>query len=293
MTIELSATPLFVDGDQVRLTQIVTNLLQNAIKYTPDEGEIFIGVASQGEWVEIRVRDNGTGITAEALPHVFELFVQGERPLSRAQGGLGIGLTVVRRMVELHGGTVQAQSAGQDLGSEFIVKLPAVEQSFKARAPASATATLAPIPARILIVEDNVDAGNVLAHLLRLSGHEVDIALDGPSGLERFERTRPQIVLCDIGLPGIDGYEVVARMRECRHDPRPALIALTGYGGAANADRALSAGFDCHVIKPVDPDALLRLIDAAMRVEDWTISAHGILTGHGSLIDEERRGRAD
>lgn len=288
-SLDLGVEPLFVDGDQVRLTQIVTNLLQNAAKYTPDGGEISVSVRRQGPCVEISVRDDGAGITAEALPHIFDLFVQDERPLNRSQGGLGIGLTIVRRMAEMHGGTVKALSAGRDSGSEFIVSLPVVRAPGKPTTAPRAVATLAPTPARILIVEDNVDAGAILADLLRLSGHEVEVALDGPSGLERFEQTQPQVVLCDIGLPGLDGYEVVARMRKARHEPRPALIAVTGYGGPSNVDRALMAGFDYHVVKPIDPEAVLRLIDSAVRLEDWTTSGFGVLTSHGSLREPDRR----
>ena len=289
-TAEFDPESLFVDGDQVRLTQIITNLLQNAARYTPDGGEISVQARRQGDQVEIRVRDNGAGITAEALPHVFDLFVQDERPLSRAEGGLGIGLTVVRRMVEMHGGTVQAFSEGRDRGSEFIVRLPAIQAPGFPKLAPPAAAALAPVAARILIVEDNVDAGNALAELLRLSGHKVEIALDGPSGLKRFEECRPQVVVCDIGLPGLDGYEVVTRMRQSRHDPRPALIALSGYGGPTYADRALQAGFDHHIVKPVNPEEILRLIDAAMRLEDWTVTSHGQLTsGFGGLREDERR----
>ena len=289
LSVDLEPGPLFVDGDPVRLTQIITNLLQNAVKYTPEGGEISLSARKLAGDVEVRIRDNGTGITAEALPHVFDLFVQDERPLSRAQGGLGIGLTVVQRMVEMHGGTVEARSDGRDLGSEFIIKLPAVEPVVKRNVAPRAVAALAPIPARILVIEDNVDAGEVLAELLRLSGHDVEVALDGSGGLDRFEQIRPQVVLCDIGLPGMDGYEVVARMRKSRHDPRPALIAVTGYGGSRNIDRALMAGFDYHVVKPVDPEAILRLIDSAMRVEDWTSTGQGVLTSHGSLPEDDRR----
>lgn len=265
LSVEFDPEPLFVDGDQVRLTQIVTNLLQNAAKYTPTRGEISVTSRRTGTKVEIRIRDNGAGITAEALPHVFDLFVQDERPLSRAQGGLGIGLTVVQKMVEMHGGTVEARSDGRDRGSEFIICLPETGAPAAQKTAPGAVDVLAPVPARVLIVEDNVDAGNLLAGLLRLSGHEVEVALDGPSGLERFEQRSPRVVLCDIGLPGLDGYEVGARMRKCQHEPRPTLVALSGYGGPADVERALLAGFDHHVVKPGNTEAILRLIDSAMR----------------------------
>jgi two-component system, sensor histidine kinase len=275
LSVHIDAGPLFVDGDPFRLTQIVTNLLQNATKYTPDRGHICVSARQQGDRVEIRISDDGAGITAEALPHVFDLFVQDERPLSRAQGGLGIGLTVVQRMVEMHGGTVEARSDGRDRGSEFTVWLPVIDAPGALKVAPRAVAAVASVPARILIVEDNVDAGNMLADLLRLSGHEVEIALDGPSGLQRFENWSPQVVLCDIGLPGLDGYEVVAQMRSSRHDPRPALIALSGYGGPADVERALLAGFDHHVVKPASPVAILQLIDSSMRPNNSTLGTAG------------------
>lgn len=283
LDLELGPEVLFVDADPVRLTQVVTNLLHNAAKYTPHGGEISLGVRRQGEHVEVRVRDNGVGIAAEALPHVFDLFVQEERPLNRSQGGLGIGLTIVRRMVEMHGGSVEARSDGRDAGTEFIVSLPLVEPPREPSSTPHPVGAPAPTPARILIVEDNADAGAVLADLLRLSGHEVDVAPDGPSGLEHFEQMQPQVVLCDIGLPGLDGYEVVALMRKAHHEPRPALIALTGYGGPTNVDRALRAGFDYHVCKPVNPEAVLRLIDSAIRQFGNSIGG----------LDHHRAGPAD
>ena len=288
--VEFDPEPLFVEGDPVRLVQVVTNLLQNAAKYTPDGGQIVLKVQRHGEQVEIRVRDNGAGITAEALPHVFGLFVQDERPLSRAQGGLGIGLTIVQRMVEMHGGSVEALSEGRDRGSEFIVRLPITPAPGVPHVAPRAVATLAPLPARVLIVEDSSDAANLLADLLRLSGHEVELALDGLSGLEKFEQWKPQVVFCDIGLPGLDGYEVVARMRKSKVYPRPAVIALSGYGGPAYSERSLLAGFDHHIVKPGNPEDILRLIDAAMRLEDWMVTEHGqITTEHGSLQEDVRR----
>ena len=265
LTLDMPATPPFVDGDPVRLAQIVGNLLHNAAKYTQEGGAIALSARRQGETVVIRISDNGIGISAEALPHIFDLFTQDERSLSRSQGGLGIGLTVVRSMVELHSGTVEARSGGLGRGSAFIVTLPRLEHVVKA-ASTFASAAPAPTRARILLIDDNVDAGVILAMLLRLTGHEVAVALDGPSALEAFAEVRPQIVLCDIGLPGMDGYAVAARMRERGPGPMPVMIALTGYGGPKDRERALAAGFDHHLVKPADPEALLRLIDSAMLV---------------------------
>ena len=267
LTLDMPATPPFVDGDPVRLAQIVGNLLHNAAKYTQEGGTIALSARRQGETVVIRVSDNGIGISAEAMPHIFDLFTQDERSLSRSQGGLGIGLTVVRSMVELHAGTVEARSGGLGQGSTFTVTLPRLEHAVEA-ASTFASAAPAPTPtrARILLIDDNVDAGVILAMLLRLSGHEVAVALDGPSALEAFADVRPQIVLCDIGLPGMDGYAVAARMRERGRGSMPVMIALTGYGGLKDRERALAAGFDHHLVKPADPEALLRLIDSAMLV---------------------------
>ena len=265
LTLDMPATPPFVDGDPVRLAQIVGNLLHNAAKYTQEGGTIALSARRQGETVVIRVSDNGIGISAEALPHIFDLFTQDERSLSRSQGGLGIGLTVVRSMVELHAGTVEARSGGLGRGSVFIVTLPRLEHAVEA-ASTFASAAPAPTRARILLIDDNVDAGVILAMLLRLSGHEVAVALDGPRALEAFAEVRPQIVLCDIGLPGMDGYAVAARMRERGPGSMPVMIALTGYGGLKDRERALAAGFDHHLVKPADPEALLRLIDSAMLV---------------------------
>jgi len=293
LSLDLPATPLFMDGDPARLVQIVTNLLRNSAKYTGQGGQISISARRQGNKVVIRVRDNGMGISPEALPYVFDLFVQDQRALSRSDGGLGVGLTVVRRMVDLHGGTVEAYSEGREQGSEFVVTFPSVDRRNEVSVLPTAVATLAPTATSILVVEDNVDAGEALAELLRMSGHHVEVALDGFAGLAIFEQSRPRVVLCDIGLPGINGYEVAQRMRSSRHEPRPSLIALTGYGDQQASERALAAGFDRHVVKPVNPDALLRLIDSALWAEDWAASGSGQITSHGSLLDIDRRGGFD
>ena len=261
LTLELPATPVDVDGDPVRLAQIVSNLLHNAAKYTQEGGAIVIGARRVGETVVIRVSDNGAGISAEQLPGVFDLFTQDARSLSRSQGGLGIGLTVVRSMVELPGGPVAAPRGGFGQGSEFIVPLPCVEHA--ASAPPLALAEPAAAGVRILLIDDNVDAGVVMAMLLRLSGHEVTVVLDGPSALRAYAQALPQVVLCDIGLPGMSGYEVAAKIREGAEPARPLLIALTGYGGPKDRERAFAAGFDHHLVKPADPEALLLLIAGA------------------------------
>ncbi len=270
LSVELPAEPLLVDGDPPRLAQIIGNLLHNASKYSPAGGSVSVLARAVGPEVEIRVTDNGEGIAADVLPHVFDLFTQSERSLSRSQGGLGIGLTVVRSMVELHGGRVEARSAGPGLGSEFIVTLPLL-------APADGGQPEAPaaIPSvahgDILLIDDNADAQALLAMLLGLQGHRVVTAADGAQALQQFAQLRPDVVLCDIGLPGMNGYEVARRMHalwteaDTTGGAMPLMVALTGYGGAQDRERALAAGFHQHQVKPVDANALLLLIDAHLR----------------------------
>lgn len=272
LDLDLSAASVSVRGDPVRLLQVFSNLLQNAIKYTPEGGEIVVAVRVVRGTVEVTIRDNGMGISPEMLPHIFDLFTQDERTLGREAGGLGIGLTVVRRMVEAHGGTVEAESAGVGLGSVFTVVLPKLDDpDVDVTGPeAVAVPIQALAPAHVLVVEDNFDAGETMAELLRSVGHVVDLVIDGPSGLALFESGRPQVVLCDIGLPGMDGYEVASRMCASRHMPKPTLIAVTGYGGPQNVERAMSAGFDHYMTKPVDPELLLQLVNAALPTQDQT-----------------------
>ena len=264
LTLDIPVTPLYVDGDPVRLAQILGNLLHNASKYTQAGGAITVSVQRHRDTVVIRVTDNGVGILAELLPHIFELFTQDDRSLSRTETGLGIGLTVARSMVELHGGTVDAHSGGLGQGSEFIVTLPCIEHVVERAVAKPAGAATAATAARILLIDDNADAGEILAMLLRASGHEVETALDGPRALKFFAQVRPQVVLCDIAMPGMDGYQIAAQMRECTQGPMPVMIALTGYGDSQNRDRALAAGFNHHVVKPADPEALQRLIESAL-----------------------------
>ena len=262
LTLDLPAAPIHVDGDPVRLAQIVGNLLQNSAKYTPAGGAITVEVRALAEAVTIRVRDDGVGISAAALPHVFDLFAQDERSLDRSQGGLGIGLTVVRGMVELHGGSVVARSDGPGHGSEFVVTLPRLWRAAAAALPPRPA--FVPTPARILLVDDNVDIGDMTAMLLGMSGHEVVVAVDGPGALAAFAQQRPEVVICDIGLQGMDGYQVAMRMRDAQRGPMPLMIAVTGYGTDKDRQRALAAGFDHHLIKPADTETLLRLIETAV-----------------------------
>ncbi|WP_441286631.1 ATP-binding protein [Sorangium sp. KYC3313] len=283
----LPAAAVHVLADAVRLEQILVNLLTNACKYTDIGGHIGVTVEQRGDRVELRVRDDGIGIAREVLPHVFELFHQADRSLDRAPGGLGLGLTIVRDLVALHGGSIEATSPGPGQGSEFIVRLPVaadervpaaaderVPAAADERVPAAAVgATSAPsknaeLPSpaarklRVLIVEDNVDAASTLADALLALGQEVWIAGDGPRALKAAAEHRPDLVLLDIGLPGMDGYEVARRLREAELCSG-ALVALTGYGQASDRRRAEAAGFDAHFVKPMSLDALAGVVDAA------------------------------
>jgi signal transduction histidine kinase/CheY-like chemotaxis protein len=258
LTVELPPELVFVDGDPVRLVQVFANLINNALKYTAVGGRIVVRVQPGDAELVVRVQDNGRGIAADALPRVFDLFAQEDRSLAHAQGGLGIGLTVVRRLVELHGGSVEATSAGLGRGAEFIVRLPSTRDGPLA-SRASPESARAPKGIRIAVIEDNVDANDSLCALLQLAGHEVVSAYDGPSGLALVRSSRPQIVLCDIGLPGMDGFAIAARLRDEMGAAVPTLVAISGYGRAEDAARAIESGFAVHLTKPVDPAALLRL----------------------------------
>jgi CheY-like chemotaxis protein len=235
---------------------VTTNLLTNALKYTPAGGRIEVGVAHENGQAVLRVKDSGVGIPATLLPRIFDLFVQGERPLERRAGGLGIGLTLVRRLVQLHGGTIEAQSvAGQ--GSVFTVRLPAVaalaatRETERDRLPESRRR-------RVGIVEDNEDALAALRSLLELDGHSVWSASDGLAGLDAVLAQRPDVAVIDIGLPGIDGYELAKRSRAAGYAGR--MIALSGYGQDRDVQQALKSGFDAHLVKPVDPQALRKAL---------------------------------
>jgi PAS domain S-box-containing protein len=265
LTLSVSAEPMYVDGDASRLEQAVGNLLANAAKYTDPGGSIALAAERDGRQVVIRVRDNGIGIAPEILPRVFDLFAQAERSLDRSAGGLGIGLTLARRIVELHGGTVNATSSGLGRGAEFIVRLPALE-----RVPNAVALTLADTPrgqlpkargARILMVEDHPDAAESLMILLELLGHKVRIVHDGVAALVAARANPPEVMLIDIGLPGMNGYEVAQAIRQDPTLRHIMLVALTGYGQPEDTATALAAGFDYHLVKPVDPDALGRLVD--------------------------------
>ena len=253
---------LYVDGDALRLQQVFGNLLTNAAKYTPMGGSVALSVARAGDHAKVEVRDSGVGLSAEMRDRVFEPFVQAERPLDRAEGGLGLGLAIVRGLVEMHGGKVEARSEGEGRGSTFVVTLPLAAQRLQPSGAVAADprASRRALRSRqILLVDDNVDAANVLAAALTLLGHSVQTAHDGPSALSVLETYSPEIALLDIGLPGMDGYELARRIRE-REAP-PLLMALTGYGDVAARRASTSAGFERHLVKPVKLEALVELLE--------------------------------
>lgn len=248
-------------GDSTRLTQVVGNLINNAAKYTEAGGRITVTLAREDEWLVVRVADNGVGMSPQILPHVFNLFLQAERSLDRSLGGLGIGLSVVKRLTELHGGTVEAHSAGERLGSEFVVRLPA-DGTAASPAPSEVPAGASALARRILVVDDNRDAVDALAMMLRLNGSDVEVAYDGQSGLATARSFRPDALVLDIGLPGMDGYEVARRLRERPETADKLIIAVTGYGQKEDRERAHAAGFDHHLVKPIESETLLRLLAA-------------------------------
>lgn len=251
---------IFVEGDALRLTQVVENLLTNAAKYTDPGGQIWLTVEATGDQIEVRVRDTGIGMPPELLPHVFEIFTQGPQRLDRAKGGLGLGLPLVRLLVGMHGGRVHASSAGPGKGSEFVVVLPRMRTADAVVRDPDATADIdAPAAGgrRILVVDDEVDAAHALVQLLGMRGHDAREAHDGPAALEAARELRPEIVLLDLGLPEMDGYEVAARLRD-EHGPKLRIVALTGY--QRDAERLATAGFDDHIIKPATTEKLSRVL---------------------------------
>ncbi|WP_165250990.1 hybrid sensor histidine kinase/response regulator [Paludisphaera soli] len=252
---------LVLDADPTRLEQMVVNLLNNAAKFSDDGGLVRLSARREGEEVVIRVEDQGIGIPPEKLRQVFELFAQGDRSLARSEGGLGIGLTVVRKLAELHGGTVEVRSEGPGRGSEFTIRLPAAD-GLGEDAPAPGATAERPRggPLRILVVDDNMDSATGLAKLLRLLGHRVETAYTGPESLAAAREHSPEVVLLDIGLPGMDGYEVAASLRREGPCKDALIVAVSGYGRDEDRRRSREAGFDRHLIKPVDRDALAALL---------------------------------
>jgi PAS domain S-box-containing protein len=262
LSVSLPATPVVLECDPVRMAQVVGNLLLNAAKYTDQAGSISLTAERVDGEVVICVRDTGVGIDPELLPHVFDLFTQADRSLARSQGGLGIGLTVVKHLVEMHGGSVHAGSAGASQGSEFVIRLPALPPQPRGDDAWPTGVEVQPrgSPRRVLVVDDNVDAVQSTAILLRMLGHKVETAHDGHSALETVQTFQPEVILLDIGLPGISGYDV-ARALRAKPENRPLiLVAVTGYGQDEDCRRSAEAGFDRHLVKPVNPVTLAGLL---------------------------------
>lgn len=258
LRVSLPDQALAVECDPARLAQVFSNLLWNASKFTQEGGAISLSVEPDGQGARVIVEDNGIGITPDLLPQVFELFLQGPRGLARSEGGMGIGLSVVRSLVKMHDGTVEAWSEGSGKGSRFTVTLPCarpedIAQDGRRSGKASARA-------RVLLIEDSADASAMLRELLTLEGHSVSCAATGPDGLAMALADVYDVVVCDIGLPGMDGYQVAQQLRARHPHPPPRIVALSGYGGPEDRSRAERAGFDHYLVKPVDPDALLMLL---------------------------------
>ena len=261
LTIELPAYEIALDADAVRLTQVFANLLNNAAKYTPAHGKITVRAEVHEGFAIIRVIDNGIGIPPDLLPQVFEMFVRADTSLERAQGGLGIGLSLVKRLVEMHEGSVEAVSRGAGLGSEFVVRLPlAKEPATKATVTGEPRSAPAPKSQRILVVDDNEDAAATLADLLSLMGHETRTASDGLEALEVVDEFHPDVALLDIGMPKLNGYETARRLRQDRCGREILLVALSGWGQDADRVKSSNAGFDVHLVKPVDIAEIQRLL---------------------------------
>ena len=285
LSIALPEGRIKVDADAVRMAQVLSNLLNNAAKYTADGGHIRLLVAEEAEHVVFRVRDNGVGIPPDMLARVFDLFAQADRSLDRSQGGLGLGLTLVRSLVEMHGGSVEAASGGLNQGSEFRVRLPVwkpseLGASTKAASKEARTERSTPVThtRRVLVVDDNVASARSLERLLGLEGHEASVVHDGPSAIEAVNKRGFDVLLMDIGLPGMSGYEVARLLRQRPELDATLLVAVTGY--AEDEARRLSreSGFDHHMVKPVDPEAILALLSSL----EWTENEQGARPSPGS-----------
>jgi signal transduction histidine kinase/ActR/RegA family two-component response regulator len=263
LSVILPDTPLRLEADPTRLTQMVTNLLDNAAKYTNPSGHIEVSAQHDSGHIVIRVRDTGIGIPQDMHTRIFELFTQGDVPIARPLGGLGLGLSLVRSLTELHDGTVAVQSEGPGRGSEFTIRLPAGKTESGSDTETASTGTAR----HVLVIEDNADAREMLRMALELDGHRVETAEDGTSGVEAALRSTPDVVLVDIGLPGLDGYAVARRLRAALGH-RVTLVALTGYGQTDDRRRTAEAGFDAHLVKPVDPDVLTRALATGFRTAE-------------------------
>jgi signal transduction histidine kinase/CheY-like chemotaxis protein len=261
LQVRLAREPLPILADPVRVEQIIGNLVTNAAKFTPDGGTIIVEAHGDAAEVWVEVRDSGIGIQSEMLDAVFELFTQDSATIERSQGGLGIGLTVVKRLVELHGGSIRVSSDGRDRGAQFTACFPRYKAPARAKASPSHI-DVSTLARRVLVIEDNPDIRETLGMLLTLWGHGVEYANSGPDGIERADDIRPDVALIDIGLPGLSGYDVARRIRSLDDDwsREVKLVALTGYGRDSDREKAMASGFDCHLVKPIDPKVLAEVL---------------------------------
>jgi len=258
LELDLPAVSLWAMADSTRMTQLLDNLLDNARKFTPKGGRVSVSLKHDGSAnsASIAVRDTGIGIDASLLPSVFDTFAQAEQSLDRSHGGLGLGLAVAKGLIELHGGTIRASSAGKGRGAEFVIEIPTEATAGPAEVAPVADLPVAK-PLRVLIVEDNVDSAHILQTLLEYHGYHVTVAYNGPAGVSAAKSERPDVVLCDIGLPGMDGYAVAGALRQSPETVSAHLIAVTGYGRDSDKRKALESGFDMHLVKPVNTQQLL------------------------------------
>jgi signal transduction histidine kinase len=281
--VDVRAAPAMIEADATRMEQVITNLVVNALKYTDAGGRIAVEVDAAGDEAIVRVRDTGIGITPELLPRLFDLFAQGGQTLDRSQGGLGIGLTLVRRLVELQGGRVEAWSDGPGCGSLFTITMPRlIAQAAPSEAGAPGAASASPRQ-RVLVIEDNADARAMVCALLEHAGHEVYETGDGASGVERALHLAPDVALVDLGLPGFDGLEVARRLRESEIGARIFLVAVTGYGQAGDRRNTLDAGFDVHMVKPVETERLKEVLALAADGAARRASPHALRSDNGKL----------
>jgi DNA-binding response OmpR family regulator len=264
LDVVLPSTPIWVEADPTRLAQLIDNILDNARKFTPAGGVVRVAVSRDDRTkdISVTIRDSGVGIDPGLLPRIFDAFAQATQPLDRTHGGLGLGLAVAKGLAELHGGSLAAESEGTGRGTQLTIRLPVVAELPALTSERHATVTDGS-PLKVLIVEDNVDSVDILRSLLEYHGHQVSVAYDGPAGVQAAKAEQPDVVLCDIGLPGMDGYAVAGAIRQDPTNRSPRLIAVTGYGRDSDRDRALESGFDLHLVKPVNPTLLLGHLRAA------------------------------
>jgi len=260
LTVTLPTQPIYLNADPTRLAQVVGNLLNNAFKFTDTGGRIWLTVERDGEQALIRVRDTGLGIAADQLPRIFDMFMQVDSTLERSVTGLGIGLTLVKTLVEMHDGTIKGHSAGVGQGSEFVVRLPILADTAKPPPEPIVNEPMLTTVRRILVVDDNRDSATSLAMLLKLTGNETHTAYDGLEAVEKAAAVKPDVILLDIGLPKLNGFEAARKIREQPWSKDAVLVALTGWGQDEDRQRSKEAGFNAHMVKPVELPALLNLL---------------------------------